>query len=510
MRAMTIDILLEFSRKRRLYWGSRHSGYRLSFMRRPAFLLVEALIGIALFAILVVAAYGVLLHGQVASIRGGDRVRATEITNQALQAAKSIRAGAFSSVTSGTHGVAIGSNGQWTWSGSQMTHSGGFITAVVVAVQASDWVRLTATTRWNHGANGSGTVMLTADLTDWKKSLGGNWASISLEGNYTDAGTPLFNDVVISGNYAFVSSETSGGGVGLYVFDISNLTSPSRVASSFTLGSPGYQMALRGTGLYIAVGSTGDEIRAYNISSPSTFSASNLIATYNLPGTARARSVAINNTTLFIGATESATGGQDEFYTFDISFPSSITFQDSLDDATSIVDISLRGTGAYLASSFDTAEMRVANVSNPNTITLLGGYNLTDVHDGLSVIAFGTGTVLGRVNGAAISELTRFAAGTGGVPSTPPGPWYREMGGNVNAGDIDASECAGFFATSNSTKELQIVNVRGTALTELTSYNTTTGDGRGIRYDANLDRVFVVTNKALLIIKPASGTFTCS
>jgi hypothetical protein len=282
------------------------------------------------------------------------------------------------------------------------------------------------------------------------------------------------------------------------------------VASAFSLGAPGYQMALSGTGLYIAVGSSGDEIHVYDVSSPSSFSASDLLTSYNLPGTARARSLAIKNTTLLVGAAESATSGEDELYTFDISSPSTVTLLDSLDDTTSIVDISLRGTGAYLAGSQDTAEIRVANIGQPTNISFLGGYNLTDVYDGLSVVAFGTGTLLGRTNGSAISELTRFTVGTSAVPSSPPGPWYREMGGNVNAGDIDASECAGFFATSNSTKELQVVNVHGTALTEFTSYNTTTGDGRGIRYDATLDRVFLVTNKALLIIKPASGTFTCS
>ena len=478
-------------------------------MRRPAFLLVEALIGIALFATLVVAAYGILLQGQASSIRGGDRVRATELTNRALQGAKSMRAESFASITAGTHGVAVGSDGQWTWSGSQITHSGGYITSIAVSSLASDWVRLTATTRWNHGTNGSGSVALSADFTNWKQSLGGNWSSISLEGSYIDSGTPLFNDVVITGNYAFVSSETSDGGVGLYVFDITNKAAPVRVASSFTLGAPGYQMALSGTGLYITVGSASDEIKVYNVSSPSSFSSSNLITSYDLPGSARARSVAIGDATLFVGAAESATAGQDEFYTFDISSSSTITFQDSLDDTATFVDISLRGTGAYLASSKDTAEIRVVDVGHPTNITFLGGYNLTVVYDGLSVVAFSEGTLLGRTNGPPISELTKFDIGTAAVPPSSPGPWYREMGGNVNAAGIDASECAGFFATSNTTKELQVVNVSDTSLDELANYNTTTGDGRGLLYDASLDRVFMVTNKALLIINPASGTWIC-
>src|SRR3990167_7042105 len=118
-------------------------------MRRPAFLLVEALIGIALFATLVVAAYGILLQGQASSIRGGDRVRATELTNRALQGAKSMRAESFASITAGTHGVAVGSDGQWTWSGSQITHSGGYITSILASSLAMVWVFLQFSTRLN-------------------------------------------------------------------------------------------------------------------------------------------------------------------------------------------------------------------------------------------------------------------------------------------------------------------------------------------------------------------------
>jgi hypothetical protein len=475
---------------------------------RPAFLLVEALLGIAIFALTVVGAYRILLLGQGGSIEGGDRIRATLLAERTIEAAKAIRDGSFSALTAGTHGIAVGSNGKWTLSGSKLVTSDGFTTTLTVSSLESDWIRLMAVTSWNHGVNGSGSVALVAELTDWGASLGGNWSSITLEGSYVDSGTPLFNDIAVYGNYAFVSSETSGGGVGLYVFDISNLASPSRVASTFDLGAPGYDVAVRGSRLYIAVGSVGDEIRVYDISSPTTLSSAHLVTSYNLPGSSRARAMLADGTRLYVGANESATGGEDEFYVFDISSSGSILLQDSLDESGSVGDIAIRGTGAFLASSMDVSELRVVNITTPTNIFLIGGYNLTDVQDGIAALAFGTGTIIGRVDGAAIDELVKFSVGKSAVP-TSPGPWYREMGGNVNAAAVEPAECAGFFATTNTTKELQIVNVYRTSLAELTSYDTDTGDGRGLLYDASRDRVYLLTNKALLIFKPAAGPWAC-
>ncbi|TSC59380.1 MAG: Uncharacterized protein Greene041662_527 [Candidatus Peregrinibacteria bacterium Greene0416_62] len=480
---------------------------RVPHSNRPAFLLVEALLGVAIFAITAVAAYGILLQGQQASIGGGNRVRATLHAERALEAARSMRDGSWASLTAGAHGVAVGSNGLWTFSGSQMTVDQ-FTTALTVTSLSSDRVELSAKTSWNHGVNGSGSVTLSAELTDWRKSLGGNWTNISLQGSYVDSDTPLFNDVAIKGDYAFVTCENADDCEGLFVFDISNLAAPARVASSFDLGEYGYDLAVKGNVLYVLTEDNNAEIRAYDISSPTSLSAWNLITSYNLPGSGLGRSMLINGNTLYVGANESNAASRDEFYTFDVTNTGSIVLRDSLDDSGSIQDISIRGTTAYLASTADTSEVRVVNVANPANISFLGGYNLTDVHNVLSVYAFGTGTLIGRTGGSAIDELVRFSWSSG-VPSAPPGPWYREMGGNTEAMAMDPSECAVFVATTNTTKELQVVNGRNTSLTEFASYNTATGDGRGITYNATLDRLFMTTNKALLIFQPATGSWTC-
>lgn len=476
--------------------------------RRSAFLLIEALLGVAIFAVTAVAAYGILLEGQKSSIGGGDRVRATLLAERALEGARSMRNADWASLTAGAHGIAIGSDGLWTLSGSQITIDD-FTTQLTMATLASDWIGLSARTSWNHGVHGSGSVTLTTEVTDWRKSIGGNWTSISLQGSYVDGDTPLFNDVAIKGNYAFVTCEDDDDcDDGLWVFSIADLAAPSRVASSFDLGAKGYDLAVNGNVLYVANDDVNSEIRAYAVHDPSAFSASKLITSYNLPGSGRARSLAIKGNTLYVGATESNAASRDEFYTFDVTDTGSIVFRDSLDDSATVNDVSVRGTTAYLASASDTSEIRAVNVADPANISFLGGFNVTDTHDGLSIVAFGSGTLVGRTSGAAIDELVRFNWGSG-TPVAPPGPWYRELGGNAESMTMENSECAVFLATTNTTKELQVVNGRNTSLAEFTSYNTATGDGRGIAYDATLDRLFMTTNSALLIFQPAPGAWTC-
>ena len=474
---------------------------------RKGFLLVEALLGITLLGLTISAVAFIMLHGQEESQRGGERVRATLLSTQALEGLRSIRNQSFTGLVLGVHGVAVGMEGTWVLSGSVISFAGGYTTSVEITSLSSDIIRATATTRWKHGYNRSGSVVLATDYTNWRiERVTGDWSSVSLEGSYTNESSPLFNDVAVSDNYAFVTADAT---TGIYVFDISNLSSPSRVASAFQLGYSAYDVAVKDDVLYVLTSDASNELKAYVVASPTTFSAGDLIADYDIPGAGRARSMAMQETILSVGADESATGGYDEYYLFDVSNTGSIVLHDSLDDTSSFKGIAAIGATFYLAGTDNVSELRVGDRTTPSNTTFLGGYNLTDVHDGLSVIAHGTGVVLGRADGAAVSELAKFTVASNPVPSSP-GPWYREMGGSVNALTTDTIGCYVWAATSNPTKELQVVSLPGNSLSEVSSYNTATGNGRGILYDQDRDRVYMLTNKSLLIFKPSSSPNPCT
>jgi hypothetical protein len=452
-----------------------------------------------------------MLLGQENALIGGDHARAVTLSERALDVARNLRDEDFAALAAGTYGVALGPDGTWGFSGTSSTTSDGFTTAVTITSLDANWVRLSAETTWSQSVDASGSVLLEAELTDWRTPVGGDWSTLTLEGSYVDDGSPLFNDVAVSGDYAFVTSEVSSGGDGLYVFDISDLAAPTRVASSFSLTDPAYDVAVKGSTLYVLVGDTNSEVRAYDVSSPSSLSASDLVASYNLPGQGRAISLAIEGDELYVGATYATQASREEFYTFDVSVPGDIELDDALEDAGTVSAIAVSGTSAYLANSADVSELGVYDVTDPENVVLApgAGYNLTDSPDGTAIAIANSTVVLGRAAGDAIEELVLLTVPeSGGVP-TPPGPWYREIGARVNEIDVDILECAAFVANDADGRELEVINIQDTLLPRLTLHDSSTGAGRGVTYDAGLDRVFFVTNQALHIFAPAPGPWTC-
>lgn len=478
---------------------------------RSGFLLMEAILAIAIFGLFLTAVGMVLLLGQESSIVGGDRVRGASFSDELLEASRAIRDSSFASLTAGAHGVALNGSQQWIYSGTQSTRSGGYILSATVTSLGSDWVRVSAQTKWKHGYNRSGSVLLTTELSDWRAQRAiGDWSSIAVDGSYVDGGSPLFNAVAIAGNYAYVTSDTSSGGAGLYVFDISNTASPTRVADTFNLGTSGYGIAAKGKTLYVVTGDATQEIRAYNITTPTALAADKLIASHNLSGSSLALSLSLHGQTLLVGTRADATW--NELYTFNVQNTGAILPLSSLEVGSSVNAIALTGTSAILATGDTAAEMKTVQMSTTgNLMTVTNGdYNVTSTEAGLSVAATGTSAVLGRQKGS-IQEFALFDMRTGGgSPPGAPGPWYHEGSGSLVGVDADPGKCYGFLAAVSGRKALQVVNLRDTSLTELTTYTSTSGYPRGLLYDPVRDRVYLLTRSAFLIFKPVSTPGSCS
>lgn len=479
--------------------------------RRPGFLLLEVLVGIAIFGLFLAAVGLTMIKGQEDTVYGGDRIRAAHAALRGLEASRGIRDDGFASLTEGTHGVAVGASKKWVYSGSVVTVSGGYLTSVTVTPLASDWVRIASQTEWKHGYNRSGSIVLTTELTDWRATRAtGDWSALSVQGSYLPGGTPLFNDVAVRGDYAFVTSETSGGGAGLYVLDISNLAAPARVAASFSLGAAGYSLAIEGDTLYVATSDSSAEIQSYDISSPSTLSASNLLGSYNLSGSSLASTLTLKSPTLFVGATQHAS--YDEFYALHASDAGAISYLDSLNHTATVNAISLTGTAAYLATADSAAEMKAANITTLSDLRFVtnGDYNLTSTEAGRSIVASGTSALLGRQRGS-IQEIALLNADNGGGSPPPgPGPWYHEGSGSTVGLDWDGSHCYGFIAADSSGKAVQVISAKNTSLPEVSSYDSTSGPARGLVYDPARDRLFVVTRTGFLIFQPSATPSTCS
>lgn len=461
------------------------------------------MLGIGIFAFFMVAVGLTILSGQEDTVMGGDRIRAAHIGLQGLEVSRSIRDGNFSSLTIGKHGIGL-SGGTWVWNGTQTTMTGGYTTNTELSVlMAGEWMNAKSTTTWKRSFNRSGSVVLHTDITNWRPTVAiGNWNVLTLTGSVTVANA-FFNDIVVTDTHAFVASETSGGGAGLYVVAIGNLTAPV-ITTTVAIGAPVYELTLRGKTLYLVTGDANAEIKAYDITIPA---APTLLTSYNLPGSGRARSIAVWGDTLYVGGIPNGAVGERAIYSFDIRVPGALTLFQNLDDVGTAFEMAVHktGTAAYIADSHDTGELRVVTLGSSGSMTVLGGFNLTDgTWDGQSVAVSGTSALLGREKNAQ-TELILFDVRRGVVPSTP-GQWYHEGSGSLVGVDLDGKSCYGFVAAKSGRKALQVVRVQDKTLTELATYNSTTGEGRGLLYDPTRDKVFLLTDSAMLVFRPSGTT----
>jgi hypothetical protein len=263
--------------------------------------------------------------------------------------------------------------------------------------------------------------------------------------------------------------------------------------------------------LYVLTSDSAAELKVYDITTPASLGAGNLVTSYDLPGAALGRALAVWRNELLIGAAYSAADGENELYAFDMGEGGTLTRVSAVNDDDSIQMIAVTGTSAYLASSLDTGELRIASISGTGGLTLLGGYNLSDrTLNGLSVAATGTSALLGTQKGGT-QEMVLFDVGPGGIPVPPPGPWYHEGSGSLLQVGMDPTRCYAFLAADSGRKALQVILMQDkTNLPEVGVYNSASGLGRGLFYDPVHDRLYLLTTSGFLIFKPGDPPSDCA
>ena len=459
--------------------------------------------GILLFGLFATATFLTLLTGQESTRTGSARVRGVYYTEQALEVAKSIRDNDFDDLTAGTHGYTIDDNGVWVLSGSNLSRYN-YDTELIITSLTDTQVRLVARSKWKHGYNRSGATLLSMELIDWRNRASeiGDWSNPTETGSITFTGIPLMNDVLVEGDYAYITS--SAAGAGLYIVNVGNPTSPSRVSSTFSLSGEAHKMAVYQNRLYLVVEDGGDEMKCFDVTDPTGLSASTVpLESYNIPGdTNRALALARKGDVLFIGA--KGDGSESELYSFDISNSGSISLLDELniDGDPTIYDIYVSGNYAYLATDKNTQELITIDVSDTSDMYAYDSMNAYDVHDGYAVRAMGTGHYLGRFGGGSIDEYI-LNVGSGGHPGV--NSYTADIGDTVNAMDIDAVGCYAFLATDFFPKELQIRSARYTNVQEET-YVDMPNDARGVYYNLLNDLLYVSTSSGMHIFESGPGT----
>lgn len=222
-------------------------------------------------------------------------------------------------------------------------------------------------------------------------------------------GTSTANQVVISGNYAYVvkdanvgtcTSGTTHTGCEFIVIDISTPTSPSVVAGIDLPGSDSSGVSVSGSYAYVSRGlnagtctsgttHTGCELVIINVSTPTSPSATGGMSFTNYASTAQTSGTyTYIGKGLDAGTCSGATITGCEFAVIDVSTPSSPTAVSGLNLADNAGnDIKLSGSYAYMVKENNTGictsgtthtgcEFLTINISAPSTPTIAGGTDL--------------------------------------------------------------------------------------------------------------------------------------
>jgi len=149
-----------------------------------------------------------------------------------------------------------------------------------------------------------------------------------------------------------------------------------------------------------------------------------------------------------------ASSAKPDLFAFDASDPTLPTLIDEIDvGANGINAIARNGDILVAASSNDSREFMVFDVSDPTNMQLVGSSNLTGSEDGLSVLLINDLAVLARAN-SATAEIYFYDVST---PATPSLLGSHEVGADVH--DFASNETYLFAVTSSETSDIVTFDV---------------------------------------------------
>jgi hypothetical protein len=212
---------------------------------------------------------------------------------------------------------------------------------------------------------------------------GGDWATPQIVDTYNAPGSTDASDVFIQGGFAYLVRPSSTQDE----FIVLNINNPRDVqfVGSVDLDANGYSVFASGDYAYVATSHNSRELTVVDISDENNPTI--VGGGFDTPGVQNGRGIYVVGDTAYL-ATQG--GPSADFFVLDINDPFSISQYDSINlDATGF-DIQVLGDYAYVATSGNTQELQVIDVSNPNNISPVGSYNTPGGADGQSIFVEGT------------------------------------------------------------------------------------------------------------------------
>lgn len=446
--------------------------------RQTGFSLVEIILSSAIFVMLVTAFVGAYLYGEEATMLAGNRLRATLLAEEAIEAVRNMRDPAFSNLADGTFGLSISGN-QWLLSGSQDV-SGLFTRNVTIATIDSKRKSVTSHVTWQQNPQRTGSVTLVSGLTNWIIAVASDWTTPTQAASLDMTGTADGFKVQVLGNYAYViRSATSAN---FSIIDITNPAAPV-VRSTLSLNGTPKNIVVDGTYAYIASDSDTQELQIVNIASPV---APLLSGSYNSTGNQNASGISVSGNTAFLARKN---GPDIELLVINVTNHAAPALIGSLELGANANDLVVSGNYLFVTSDNNAQELKVVNISNPATPTLVGSLDLLGNTDGEAIAISGNTVVMSQ--GSLLFTVD---------VSNPIVPVQR---GSISAGalindialNLGGAGSYVYLATSNTANEFRVADI--SVLTTPTirgSFNLagTTSNLFGVAYDTVGNRAYGV------------------
>ena len=190
---------------------------------------------------------------------------------------------------------------------------------------------------------------------------------------------------------------------------------------------------------------------------PALFGILDLTVANSGHNTADAISVASQGNYVYLGR---ATNPGNEFFQINVSDPANPVISGQLALGGDPNDIAVSGNYAYIASSDNSAELTVIDISVPSTPTIAATFDLTAANSG-NANTDGLAVVMGKTNYIYLTRSTsggkEFYVFDISTPTSPSLASSLDLNGDLN--EIAANGNYAYGASSNDTQEFQVIDV---------------------------------------------------
>lgn len=357
---------------------------------REGSLLIDALLSIVIFAIITTGfVTGISQGGLRGTVSSADRARAAYLAEEGIEAIRSIRdRDGFSTISaralSQDDGVQLTSGAGWTIVDEPTVIDGTYTRAVQFFSGADQYGRVVQTTvTWDSlGSTASGSISMRSYISKWNEPPPPpppDWTTPILRSAFNDLAfdEPSIDQLAVSGSYAYLTARGDfSGGYGLFIVDISNISSPSLANSVWVNGGwvDVYDVALYGHYAYLVSNDSSNEIFIMYVTNPATANCNPCASSINVAGSSQINSIAISGTGLILGS--DTDGASAEIIVYDVEDNrTSPTLVSSIEPPSSRNIYSVTATGGtagapyvYAGTSHTTDELTVASITG-STVT---------------------------------------------------------------------------------------------------------------------------------------------